>query len=75
MMVNDRKFAIIDKRIDKIADEYYKKIIYPKQRLIDSEVVATNRLRTAVGLDSKRSLLQLPMTNERSDAIFKTLQT
>lgn len=55
---------MIDKRIDKIADEYYKDVIYPKQSLLDSEVTAVEQLRTAVGLDRKRSLMQLPMTNE-----------
>lgn len=42
MLKADRKFAVIDKKIDKIAEEYYNSVIYPKQSLVESELVAVD---------------------------------
>ncbi len=75
MLKSDRKFAVIDKKIDRIAEEYYNSVIYPKQSLVESETVAIDQLRTALGLQSRKSLLQLPMSNEKSDRVYKTLKT
>lgn len=65
---------MIDKRIEGITEEYYKKVIYPKQSLTVPERQALEQLRISVGLDSKRGLLPLPMTNDDASRVYETFK-
>lgn len=54
---------------DTLVNEYYKKVIYPKQALFVDEKGALDTLKASLGLDPYRGLQKLPMTDRMADKV------